>query len=97
MDAKLECISPQIERQRALFTRSFGKSPASGRVSFKYSPIASVSHTLTPSWVRQGTRQEGDSRRSSARIAGSSGGTIFSAKASPENLASSQPRSDQEP
>jgi hypothetical protein len=28
--------------------------------------------TLTPSWVRQGTRNDGDSRRSSARVAGSS-------------------------
>ena len=49
-----------------------GSRPASGLSSSRYSAIASVSQTLTPSWVRQGTRNDGDSSSSSARVEGSS-------------------------
>src|SRR5258708_38040343 len=91
---KPEWISPQIERQRARVARSAGSRPAFGRTSLRYSPIASVSHTVTSSWVRQGTRIEAESSRISARVAGSSGGISFSSKSRPENFVSSQPRSD---
>jgi len=94
---KPECISPQIARQCARATRSSGSRPASGMSSWRYSPIASVSHTLTLSWVRQGTRNEGESSKSSARMAGSSLESITSSNARPAILHSNQPRKDQEP
>ena len=59
--------------------------------------MASVSQILTPSWVRQGTRNDGDSSSSSARVDGSSLDAMTSAKSSPAILQSSQPRSDHEP
>src|SRR5258707_13600114 len=65
---KPECISPQIERQRARAGRLVGNSPASGFTSLRYSAIASVSHTLTDPWVRRGTRNDGDSNSNSARV-----------------------------
>ena len=52
--------------------RSAGSRSASGRISARYSAIASVSQTLTPSWRRHGTRNDGDSSKSSARVEGSS-------------------------
>ncbi|KAF7961509.1 hypothetical protein AWV80_32555, partial [Cupriavidus sp. UYMU48A] len=61
--AKPECISPQIARQCARAARSSGSRPALGWISFRYSAIASVSHTVTPSWRRHGTRIDGDSSR----------------------------------
>jgi len=94
---KPECISPEIARQRARATRSAGMSLASGFNSLTYSAMASVSQTLTPSWVRQGTRNEGDSRRSSARVDGSSLGACCSTNSRPAILQSSHPRNDQEP
>ena len=93
---KPEWISPQIERQRARKMRSSGKSPASGLTSLRYSPIASVSHTVAPSWRRHGTRIEDDSSRISARADASSGAVTISSNSSPENFVSSQPRSDQD-
>ena len=92
-----ECISPQIARQCARTARSAGSNAASGLISFRYSPIASVSHTRAPSCSRQGTRIEDDSSRISAFIAGSSGGITRSVKSSPANLAINQPRSAQAP
>ena len=65
--AKPECISPQIARQWARAARSAGSRPASGFASARYSAMASVSQTLAPSCVRQGTRNDGDSSSSSAR------------------------------
>src|SRR5271169_2921921 len=59
--AKPECISPQIERQRARAPCLAGNSPAFGLTSFKYSAIARVSHTRMPSCVKDGTRIDGDS------------------------------------
>ena len=56
--------------------------------------MASVSQTLTPSCVRQGTRIDGDSSSSSLRASASSGGTITSSNSRPAKRASSQPRSD---
>ena len=94
--AKPECISPQTARQWARAAGSAGSRPASGLISFRYSPIARVSQTLTLSCSRQGTRKEGDSSKSSARVAGSSIGATRSAKSSPAILHSNQPRSDQE-
>src|SRR3984893_10440566 len=93
---KPECISPQIERQQARAARLLGSSPASGFTSLRYSAIASVSHTFTPPWVRQGTRKEGDSSSNSARVVGSSLESIVSTKSRPASLHSNQPRSDQE-
>ena len=58
--------------------------------------MASVFHTRAPLWVRQGTRMEGASSSSSLRASASSGDTITSSKARPENRVNSQPRSDQE-
>src|SRR4051794_17353482 len=91
---KPEWISPQIERQCARSTRSAGSKPASGQTSLRYSAIASVSQTVAPSWRRHGTRIEDDSNRISARADGSSGAVVTSSNSSPENFASSQPRSD---
>ena len=65
--------------------------------SLRYSAIASVSQILTPSWVRQGTRNDGDSSSSSARVEGSSLAACCSSKSRPDILQSSHPRSDQEP
>src|ERR1700709_580993 len=94
---KAECISADTERQRARSARTFGGGPASGFTSFRYSAIASVSQILVPSWVRQGTRNEGESRRSSARVDGSSLAACCSSRAMPYILQSNQPRSDHEP
>src|SRR6266478_4709257 len=91
-----EWISPQIDRQCARDTRSLGRRPESGITSLRYSAIASVSHTVAPSWRRQGTRMDEDSSRISARADGSSGAVTISSNSSPENLVSSQPRSDHE-
>ena len=93
---KPECISPQIARQCARAARSAGSRPASGRVSFRYSAIASVSQTLMPSSVRQGTRMDGERSSSSLRASASSGATITSSKSSPAKRARSQPRNDQD-
>src|SRR6202045_4296647 len=93
---KPEWISPQIERQCARKTRSAGNKPASGLTSLRYSAIASVSHTVAPSCRRHGTRIDDDSSRISARADASSGAVTISSNASPENLVSSQPRSDQD-
>src|ERR1700729_57001 len=89
-----EWISPQIERQCALKTRAAGSNFASGMASLRYSAIARVSHTVAPSWRRHGTRMEDDSSRISARAEASSGAVMISSNSSPENLVSSQPRSD---
>src|ERR1700753_3165265 len=94
--AKPEWISPQIERQCAAAIRSDGKRPASGKRSLRYSPIASVSHTVAPSCRRQGIRIDDDSSRISARADASSGAVTTSSNSSPENLVSSQPSSDQD-
>src|SRR5271168_2716167 len=91
-----ECISPQIERQRARAARSAGTSPPFGFTSLRYSAIASVSQILMPLWVRQGTRIDGESNSNSARFAGSSAATTSSTKSRPAILHNSQPRSDQE-
>ena len=53
---KPACISPEIERQWARAMRSPGYRPAFGLTSLRYSAIASVSHTVTPSCTRHGTR-----------------------------------------
>src|SRR6201999_510725 len=91
---KPEWISPEIARQCARWIRSAGNNPACGMVSLRYSAIASVSQTVAPSCRRQGTRIDDDSSRISARAEGSSGATTTSSNSSPENLVSSQPRSD---
>src|SRR5258706_11835142 len=93
---KPECISPQIERQRARAARSSGSSPAFGFNSFRYSPIASVSHILTLPCLSEGTRNEGERRSNSARVDGSSIGAVSSAKSSPAMRHSNQPRRHQE-
>src|ERR1700720_2903525 len=91
---KPEWISPQIDRQCARKTRSLGNRPASGMTSLRDSAIASVSHTVAPSWRRHGTRMEGEKSSISARADGSSGAVMISSNSSPENLVRSQPRSD---
>src|ERR1700688_2734775 len=93
---KPEWISPQIERQCARKMRSEGSSSAFGMTSLRYSDIASVSQTVAPSCRRHGTRIEDDSSRISARAEASSGAVMTSSNGSPENLVSSQPRSDQD-
>src|SRR6516225_3634191 len=94
---KPECISPEIERQRARADTSWGSRPASGNSSLRYSAMASVSHTLTDPLISDGTRKDGDRSRSSARIEGSSEGAMSSSKSSPAILHNNQPRSDHEP
>src|SRR5262245_15054224 len=94
---KPECISPEIERQRARAARSAGIRPASGLISLRYSAIARVSQIRMLLWVRQGTRNDGASRSNSARVDGSSLDTICSMKSRPAILQSNQPRRDQEP
>src|ERR1700712_4711155 len=91
---KPEWISPEIERQCARRMRSAGNRPASGMISLRYSAIASVSQTTAPSWRRHGTRIDDDSSRISALAEASSGAVTISSNSSPENLVSSQPRSD---
>src|ERR1700682_4273629 len=91
-----ECISPQTARQCARAARSAGNNPLFGLTSLKYSAMASVSHTLIPSWVRHGTRIDGESRRISLRASASSGETMTSLKSRPANLARSHPRNDHE-
>ena len=61
-----------------------------------YSAMAMVSQTETSSWVRRGTRIDGDSNRISARASTSPGGTSCSSNGKPENLVSSHPRNDQD-
>src|SRR5579864_8287901 len=90
--ANPECISPQIERQRARASGSFGSKPALGLSSLRYSPIASVSQIEMPLWIRVGTRIDEDCSSSSARTVGSSADTICSSKSSPAHFAISQPR-----
>src|ERR1700722_14941296 len=94
---KPECISPDTERQRARSPVSRGGSPDLGESSLRYSAIASVSHTLTGPLVRHGTRNEGESSRSSALVEGSSAPTICSSNSRPASLHRSQPRRDHEP
>src|SRR5260370_771512 len=94
---KPECISPEIERQRARSARAVGTRPAFGFISLRYSAIARVSQTLTPAWVKRGTRKEGDSSSSSARTEGSSLRLCSSSKSRPANLHRSHPRNDHEP
>jgi len=65
---KPECISPEIARQCARCTALEGKSCAFGATSFKYSPMAKVSQTFTSSCVSMGTKMDGDSKSSSARL-----------------------------
>src|SRR6202790_4483951 len=91
---KPEGISPQIDRQCARGVGSGGNRPASGMISLRYSPIASVSQTVAPSCRRQGTRIEDDNSRISARADASSGAGTTSSNSSPENLVNSQPRND---
>ena len=93
---KPECISPAIERQRARAIRSPGYMPACGKTSCRYSAIASVSHTVTPSCTRQGTRIDEARSSSSARVSGSSDATTFSSNSRRASRASRKPRSDQE-
>jgi len=52
--------------------------------------------TLAPSCVRHGTRNEGESNSSSARVDGSSLESSFSSNSMPAILHSSHPRSDQD-
>ena len=59
--------------------------------------MASVSQILMPSWVRHGTRNDGESSSNSARVEGSSLETGTSSNSIPDNLQSGQPRSDHEP
>src|ERR1700722_613556 len=91
---KPEWISPQIERQCARKIRSSGTKPECGMTSLRYSAIASVSQTVAPSCRKHGTRMEDDNSRISARAEASSGAVTISSNSSPENLVSSQPRSD---
>src|SRR4029077_7174472 len=88
--ANPECISPETERQRARATGSFGNRPAWGNISLRYSAIANVSHTLTAPVVSEGTRNDGDSSNSSARVEGSSVDTPPTSKSSPAILHRSQ-------
>lgn len=96
MFAKPECISPEMERQWARTARSAGSNPASGKTSLRKEAMANVSHTVTSSCTRRGTRKEGDSSSSSALASGSSVGTRSSSKERPAILHSNQPRMDQE-
>lgn len=93
---KPECISPQMDRQWARCTELEGSKFFFGATSFKYSPIASVSQTLTLLWCRQGTKIEGDKSSNSALLSGVSVGTLISSKSTPDILVINHPLSDQE-
>jgi elongation factor P len=95
--AKPECISPQMERQRARAARSLGSSPSlrQGLVQ-ELGDRQGVPDLRCRRTVRQGVRNDGDSSSSSARAAASSSGTFTVSNSRPANLQSSQPRSDQE-
>ena len=94
---KPECISPHTARQCARAARSAGNKTALGLTSFRYSPIAKVSHTWTPSWSSAGTIMDADSNSISAFMAGSSAGITCSSKSSLAKRAMSQPRKAQAP
>ncbi|EWS62759.1 hypothetical protein Y695_04011 [Hydrogenophaga sp. T4] len=68
-----------------------------GLISLRYSPIASVSQTCTPSWSSEGTRIEAESSSISAFMAGSSGEMMCSVNSSLASFAISQPRKAQAP
>src|SRR5882672_2896371 len=93
---KPECISPQMARQWARAAGLDGSRPLFDFNSLRYSAIARVSQTLTPSCVRHGTRMDGDNSSNSLRESTSSGGIIRSLKSSPTKRASSHPRNDQD-
>ena len=97
MALKPECISPLMARQCARALRSAGSKPALGLISLRYSPMASVSQTCTPSWSSEGTRIEADSSSISAFMAGSSGEMMCSVNSSLASLHMSQPRKAQAP
>ena len=91
------CTSQLIERQCARATGSSGSRPACGKRSCRYSAIARASHTVTPACSSRGTRNDGESRSSSARVAGSPAGRTSSMKSSPAMRHSNHPRSDHDP
>ena len=97
IEPKPECISPQIARQCARAFASAGSNWALGLTSFRYSPMARVSQTLTPLCCSAGTSIEADSSSISAFMAGSSGEITFSVKSRPASRAISQPRRAQAP
>jgi hypothetical protein len=74
--------------------RSAGRSPASGWISCRYWPIASVFQTVAPSCERRGTRIDGASRSNSLRTSASSGETVTSSNSRPAKRHISHPRSD---
>ena len=80
-----------LAADRAAMRARGARRSAAGRrraaISLRYSAIASVSQTLMPSWVRQGTRNEGDSSSSSARVDGSSLGDRQLVEIEPGQLA----------
>ena len=60
IEAKPERISPQKALQCTLAFQSVGRSPALGLISLRYSAIASVPQTYTPSWSSDGTRMDAE-------------------------------------
>jgi hypothetical protein len=58
--------------------------------------MARVSQISMPSCSSRGTRTDGERRSSSARLVGSSMGTVCSSKSRPDILVINQPRKDQD-
>jgi len=93
---KPACISAATERARARAAGSSGQSPASGNRSCRYSAIARVSQTASPSAFSIGTRPLGLCARIAALVSGRFRGTTTSSKGAPVSFSMSQPRSDQD-
>jgi hypothetical protein len=94
--AKLECISAEIDRAWARAAAEGGHSPASGFMSFRYSAMASESHTARPRCSSTGSRPDGECLRIAACVSGRSSGMTISSKSMLAILAISQPRNDQD-
>ena len=91
---KPACISVEIDRACARAATAAGHRPASGLRSFRYSPIASDSHTASPRCSSTGTRPDGECLRIAEAVSGRSRGMTISSNSMPAALAISQPRSD---
>ena len=63
---KPACISAEIERAWARAATAAGHRPASGLRSFRYSAIASDSHTARPRCASAGTLPDGECLRIAA-------------------------------
>jgi len=94
--AKPACISALTDRAQARAALSAGHSPAWGKVSAKYSQIASESHTAMPACLSTGTLPEGECASACARVSGRRSATSVSRNGWPAILSASHGRNDQD-